>query len=237
MRNFVAAMLLFGITVPTSAQDLKPGTPEWDRRFAELREKGEELRKKNSRSSSRSSRSSTLKSSSSFDSRSGSSKSEAERKKELDEIRREREQKEIGALPAKYRKSYADALHPAAFDHSNTPSVETTVKHLQQVMDSATRLDEVIPYLSASFRQRYILLLAGQNYGSGRHTPEEELAHYKQFFRTITSYESSSGSDNKNFAYGYVWTEDKSTVLYQLEFVGEGRLWRLNGWKPQLTRQ
>ncbi|MEZ6031832.1 MAG: hypothetical protein R3C17_01975 [Planctomycetaceae bacterium] len=147
-----------------------------------------------------------------------------------------RKSREIQALPAKYRKAYADALHPAAFDHARAPSVEVTVKRLQEVMANATTLDDVVPYLSSNFRQRYIQLLAGQNYGHQPHTPKEELARYKEFFSTITSYHSSNGTANNDHAYGYVWTEDKSTVLYQLEFVGEGRLWRLNGWKPQLTK-
>ncbi|MEZ6031831.1 MAG: hypothetical protein R3C17_01970 [Planctomycetaceae bacterium] len=42
MRAFLTATLLLGITIPLSAQELKPGTPEWDRRFAELRKKGDE---------------------------------------------------------------------------------------------------------------------------------------------------------------------------------------------------
>lgn len=236
MRAFFTAMLLFGITIPLSAQELKPGTPEWDRHFAEIRRKGDELRKKNSRSSPSSNGLSGLKSSSSLRTRSGSSVSDAERKRELEAIRREAEESEIEALPAKYRKAYADALHPAAFDHANAPSVEDTVKHLQEVMASATTLDDIVPYLSSNFRMRYIQLIAGQNYGHKPHTAEEELAAYKKFFSTISSYHASNGTAMKDYAYGYVWTEDKSTVLYQLEVVGEGRSWRLNGWKPQLTK-
>jgi hypothetical protein len=43
MRAFDITMLLFGITTPLNAQELKPGTPERDRRFEELRKKGEKL--------------------------------------------------------------------------------------------------------------------------------------------------------------------------------------------------
>ncbi len=241
MRLLFTVMFLFGIIVPVSAQALKPstqspkpGSPEWNRRFAELRKKGDAVRKQSSRSSSISS---STRPRSSFNSKLGSAKSDAQRKRDLEERRREREKKELEAIPPKYRKAFSDAQNPTPFDHKNTASVEATVKHLQKEMANATRLEQIIPYLSAPFRQRYIELLAGKNYGFRPHTPEDELAHYKKFFKSMTSYDHSQGSAKNNVAYGYIWTEDKSTVLYQLEFVGEGKLWRLDGWKAQAYRQ
>jgi hypothetical protein len=246
VRPLFTVMFLLGITAPLTAQalkpgtqSLKPGTPEWDRHFAELRKKGEAMREKSSHTPSLSSstRAAKLSSRSSFSSKLGSAKSDAQRKRDLEKLRQEREKKELESIPAKYRKAFSDAMHPATFDHKNTPSVEVTVKHLQKVMAKATRLEEIIPYLSAPFRQRYIQLLAGKNYRTRPHTPEDELAHYKKFFKSMTSFDHSQGSANNDVAFGYIWTEDKSTVLYQLEFSGEGKLWRLNGWKPQAYRQ
>lgn len=252
MRILFAVLFLFCIIAPVSAQavkpttnTLKPGTPEWDRHFAELRKKGEEarkkgeaLRKKSSRSSSFSSnRSSLMSSKSRLKSGFSGPKSAAESKRTLERLRQEQKQKALDAIPAKYRKAYADAQNPAAFDHEHTPSVEVTVKHLHKVMAKAKNLEEIVPYLSAPFRQRFIELLSGQNYGSGDNTPAGELAHYKNFFKSMINYDSSQGSANSNYAYGYIWTKGKGEVLYQLEFVGEGKLWRLNGWKAQAIRQ
>lgn len=196
------------------------------------------MRKQSNRKSSLSSKSSSsLRSKCSFSSSLRSATPNTQSNRDLDELRREREKKELDALPAKYRKAFSDAQHPAAFDRKNTPSVEVTVKHLQKVMANATRLEEIIPYLSAPFRQRYIELLAGKNYGTRPHTAADELDHYKDFFKSMTSYDHSQGSAKNNVAFGYIWTEDKSTVLYQLNFVGEGKLWRLNGWKAQAYGQ
>jgi hypothetical protein len=250
VKILFAALFLFCITAPVSAQavkpttkSLKPGTPEWDRHFAELRKKGEEARKKGealrkkSSSTFSSKSSSSLRSKSSFSSSFAGPKSDAESKRTLERLREERKKKELDAIPAEYRKAYADAQNPAAFDHAHTPSVEVTVKHLQKVMAKATKLEEIVPYLSAPFRQRFIELLSGQNYGSGDNTPAGELAHYKDFFKSMISYDSSQGSAKSDYAYGYIWTKGRGEVLYQLEFVGEGKLWRLNGWKAQVIRQ
>lgn len=231
MRAFVITMLLFGITTQLNAQELKPGTPEWDRHFEELRKKGEKLARESKSGSKTTSTTTRLKN------RAGSAKLKAELSRDLEETARERDKEELSTLPAKYRKAFADAQHPADFQPDQVGSVETSIQQMQKAVAEARKLDDIIPYLSAPFRKRFILKLSGQKSGFESTTPEEDLAEYKKFFASITEYDSSASSANENIAYGYVWTKEKSEVLYQIELVGEGRHWRLNAWKAQLMKQ
>lgn len=230
MRTFVITMLLFGITNQLNAQELKPGTPEWDRHFEELKKKGEKLARE-SKSGSKPTVSSTR-----LKNRAGSAKLKAELSRDLEEAARDRDKEELSTLPAKYRKAFADAQHPADFQRDQVGSVEASIKQMQKAVADARKLDDIIPYLAAPFRKRFILKLSGQNSGYETTTPEEDLAHYKKFFASITEYESSSSDADDHIAYGYVWTKEKSEVLYQIELVGEGRHWRLNAWTPQQIR-
>ena len=231
MRLFVITMLFFGINTQLYAQELKPGTPEWDRHFEELKRKGEKLARESKSGSNKSTRTTTLQS------RAGSAKLKAELNRDREEAARQRDKEEVNALPAKYRKAFADAQHPADFQRDQVSSVEDSIQQLQKAVADAKKLDDIIPYLSAPFRKRFLLKLSGQNSGYESKSPEEDLAEYKKFFASITHYDTSAGSANENIAYGYVWTKDQSEVLYQIELVGEGRHWRLNAWNAQLLRQ
>jgi hypothetical protein len=45
--------------------------------------------------------------------------------RDLEETARERDNEELSTLPAKYRKAFADAQHPADFQRDQVGSVET----------------------------------------------------------------------------------------------------------------
>ena len=230
MRTFVITMLLLGITSQLKAQELTPGTPEWNKHFDALKKKGEKVARE-SNSGSKAANGTRLKN------QAGSAKLRAGLTRDLEETARERDKDGLSTLPAKYRKAFADAQHPADFQRDQAGSVETSIMQMQKAVAEARKLDDIIPYLSAPFRKRFILKLSGQKSGYESTTPKEDLAEYKKFFASITKYDSSASSANENIAFGYVWTKDKSEVLYQIELVGEGRHWRLNAWKAQLLRQ
>lgn len=231
MRTFVITMLFFGITTASRAEDLKPGTPEWDRHFEQLRNQGKKSAKDGKTRALKSPAGTQPKN------RAGSAELQAELKKDMEKSARERNRKELQSLPAKYQAAFADAQSPPPFQREQAASAEASIRHMQKAVADAKKLDDIIPYLSAPFRKRLIQKLAGQSQGYDPRTPEEELAFYKTFFASITEYQSSAGSGNENIAYGYVWTKGKSEVLYQVELVGEGQHWRLNGWTAQQIRQ
>ncbi|MEZ6063949.1 MAG: hypothetical protein R3C19_26695 [Planctomycetaceae bacterium] len=240
LRACLTFILCTGMAASACGQ-LKPGTPEWDRHFRELRERVEKSTGSNLPSPS-ASRLNSLRSSSSRSSAAFKQKAEAARRRyqagaAQREANREKErQEELAKLPAKYRKLMEEAQNPLPFERDQAPSVKETFAALCKVASTATKFEQIVPFLAAPHRQNFVLKETGtapEFYDSS----EESLKFYRSFLMGVKKIEHSAVTNpDSDHAYLYVWVQQESLVLYQLHYMGEGKMWRLAGWEAQLIR-
>lgn len=234
-RSLIALSVVLscvGFDAVLAADPPKPGSAAWKRQFAEHERRMKEHRAK-------------------FANRGGPSRSpgggltdakRAELRRGVEELRVQHEARMLrtqrhyeSSLPPDLRAIYLDARNPRPFDAASAPKASECLLALQgKLLDETTTLRDVLPYLAAHYRERYVRHRTVPTLRDFDSPDAEQLADWRHILPYITEIDgvrNVDGVPGRVHVWAWVRPKEFSTGLYKFTLEGEGNFYKLYGYE------
>ena len=132
-------------------------------------------------------------------------------------------------------------IQPAPFEPDAAPDPDECLTAFRTAVREADSFVEVVPFLSLPRRQQYLLSEGHPDYARYRRDDGDWLAYYRKLLVPIVRIQATlENPDQPGRVQLIVWTHEPATELgpavyrqLRLEMRGEGKLWRLVGYKAE----
>ena len=124
-------------------------------------------------------------------------------------------------------------IAPMEFAADDAADPESCLRAFQAAVKQTRNFDEIVVFLDRKRRRRYLLTEGHPDYNRYAQSDAEWIEPLKTFLTSIVRVDETLLSpDRDDRAQVLVWTQKGSSYgLYRIAYVGEGKLWRLAGYK------
>ena len=135
------------------------------------------------------------------------------------------------------RKLLMRAIAPIEFDAADAPKPEDTLAAFRAAVKQSDDFDDIVPFLDRKRRRRYLISEGHPAYAAHKKPDAEWIAPLEAFVGSIVRVERTLlNPDRDDRAQVLAWMKKGTSYgLYRIEFHGEGRLWRMAGFKLERT--
>lgn len=225
MKSLLVLLVVFGSVVATTGPVLadppKPGSAEWNRRFREHERRIRGLRRKTGQPTS-------------------STTSNSRTRDERDSKTADRpggffgEERALAAMSPSLRRIYDEASKPAPLDADGAPSADRCLLMFCDAINKGEEFPILLRCLAATHRKDYAMAKVHPNFVGHGKTDEEYFERWKRVVGHITRVDSVhevAGVEGWVDVWAYVRAPELSYGLYRFRMEGEGRFYRLQGYR------
>lgn len=135
------------------------------------------------------------------------------------------------------RKLLMRSIAPAEFDAEAAPTPEQCLQALIAAIRESDAYDEIVPFLDRSHRRRYLLTEGHPNFRKYAKADADWISPLDSVFGQVVRVDATiANPDRDDRCQVLAWTQKGASYgLYRIEYRGEGKFWRVAGFKLEQT--